>query len=157
MTKPMLLRLASLLALVWIVTAIAAWLIVDPSDNLVAARGGRGGARSVEDLAPRDLHPAAKTLEKVALWGIRRDGSAGQPGAAKKTEEKPLEWRVIALVAKTDEKYLLVRIAGQPSNGQGKRKPARRPTGDAYPGQNVRRGKCRRRRRNGYPEFLAYF
>ena len=115
MTKPMLLRLASLLALVWIVTAMAAWLIVDPSDNLVAARGGRGGARSVEDLAPRDLHPAAKTLEKVALWGIRRDGSAGQPGAAKKTEEKPLEWRVIALVAKTDEKYLLVRIAGQPS------------------------------------------
>ena len=115
MTKPMLLRLASLLALVWIVTAMTAWLIVDPSDNLVAARGGRGGARSVEDLAPRDLHPAAKTLEKVALWGIRRDGSAGQPGAAKKTEEKPLEWRVIALVAKTDEKYLLVRIAGQPS------------------------------------------
>lgn len=114
MTKSVLLRLASLLGLIWLVTAIVAWLLVDPSDNLVAARGGRGGARLDYDLAPRDLRPAMETLVKISLWGIRRDGSAAPPDA-QKAEEKPPEWRVVALVARKNEKYLLVRILGQPS------------------------------------------
>lgn len=114
MSKPMLLRFACLLGLIWLVTAIVAWLLADPSDSLVAARGGYGAPRLDYDLAPRDLRPAKETLEKAALWGIRRDGSAAPRPGAKKDEGKPPEWRVVALVAKENEKYLLVKIVGQP-------------------------------------------
>lgn len=115
MTKPVLLRLLSLLGAVWLVTALAVWLLADPSDNLVVARGGRGGARPDYNLALRDLRPAAQALEKNTLWGLRRDGSVAPKPEAKKAEEKLPEWRVMALVAKDNEKHLLIRIVGQPS------------------------------------------
>ena len=115
MTKPVLLRLLSLLGAVWLVTALAVWLLADPSDNLVVTRGGRGGARPDYNLALRDLRPAAQALEKNPLWGLRRDGSVAAKPEAKKAEEKPPEWHVIALVAKENEKHLLIRIVGQPS------------------------------------------
>ena len=114
MTKNFLIRLAAVILLVWSVGAITSWMLFDPSDSLVGAKPGRGGATTVYNLAARDLREAADLLSKNAIWGIQRDGSVRVPDASKENaEEKMPEWRMLAAVVKGKDRYLLIQVDKQ--------------------------------------------
>ena len=111
MKKNLLVRLTGIILLVWVIGALTSWMLFDPSDSLVGAKPGRGSQIPVYNVAPSDLREAADLLSKSALWGIRRDGSGPVSDASKeKTEEKKIEWRMLAAVVKGGDRYLVIQV-----------------------------------------------
>jgi hypothetical protein len=97
--------------LIWILGAVAAWMLSNPGDALVGARPGGGGSTPVYDLAPSDLREATELLSKSALWGIKRDGTVLPPASkSKEAEEKKIQWRILASVSKKQERYVVIQI-----------------------------------------------
>ncbi len=115
MRKLFFIRLFAAILLIWLTGAVISWLLFDPSDTLVGVKRGVGEAPPIHSLAVSDLSEAADLLSKTALWGIRRDGSAGPLKDASKgnAEEKKPEWRMLATVVKGQDKYLLIQVDGK--------------------------------------------
>ena len=118
MTKAFFQRLGALVLLLWLGGAIAAWLLLGPSDNLVAARPARTETLPDYRLAPEDLSTEAAALQKNLIWGMERDGQPKKSEAAKKAEEEkakqPVPWYLLAAVKKVAERYVIVSINKQP-------------------------------------------
>ncbi len=116
MTKAFFYRLGAIVLLCWITGAMASWLLLGPSDNLVGARVSRSAKLPDYRLAPEDLSTAIETLKNNPIWGLERDGKPPKTEAAKKEEEekKKIVWHLLAAVKKTDERYILVKINNDP-------------------------------------------
>ena len=117
MTKAFFQRLGALVLLLWLGAAIAAWLLLGPSDNLVAARPTRTGTLPDYRLAPEDLSTEAAVLQKNLIWGMERDCKPPKTAAEKAKEEekkKPLPWYLLAAVKKSGTRYIVISINKQP-------------------------------------------
>lgn len=116
MTKAFFQRLGALVLLLWLGGAIAAWLLLGPSDNLVAARPARTETLPDYRLAPEDLSTEAAALQKNLIWGMERDGKPPKTAAekAKEEEKKVVNWYLLAAVKKPGAHYIVISINKQP-------------------------------------------
>ena len=116
MTKAFFQRLGALVLLLWLGGAIAAWLLLGPSDNLVAARPARTNALPDYRLAPEDLSTEAAALQKNLIWGMERDGKPPKTAAekAKEEEKKVVNLYLLAAVKKPGAHYIVISINKQP-------------------------------------------
>jgi len=118
-------RLAILVAVVWALCLLFAWLMLSPPQPLIGAKQPIPSLPSGEHLDQRDLSQSLTLLESIPLWGVERDGKPLAPPKAKE-EVKPLAWRVIAVIVRPKERYALLSVEGQAA-------PVSVKEGDALP------------------------
>lgn len=92
-----------MLILFFVAAAFAEWLLV-PSPPQLKPRVPTEESWELAQLPKVQPKIAVEVLNRVSLWG-----KLPEPG-----EEKPLEWRFLGMVTNGQERYVLIKIAGQP-------------------------------------------
>lgn len=92
-----------MLVLVLIAVAFAEWLLV-PSPPLPGTQAPAEEPWKLAQLPKAQPKSAVEVLNRVSLWGKLPEPEA----------QKPLEWRFLGVVAHGKERYVLIKIEGQP-------------------------------------------
>lgn len=101
-------RMAIVMAVLWLSSALAVWLGIEPGASLVGAKAPTVQVPDLATLSRADLAQAQTVLEKTPVWPMQRDGQAPAPVASVVTVEKKIIWSIAAAVLRPKQNYLLI-------------------------------------------------
>lgn len=94
--------------------SLVTWLAVEPEHQLVGLRPQPPRQHEFPWLERENLDITRYTLESTAIWGVQRNGQPPPPPSAPSPENVMLAWKVVAMILRKQERYLLVQIEGKP-------------------------------------------
>lgn len=101
-------RIAGAIAVLWLCSALTAWLGIEPGASLAGAAPAGVRGSDLAALGPADLAQAQALLEKTPVWAMQRDGQPPAPAAPVVTVQKKIIWSIAATVLRPRHGYLLV-------------------------------------------------
>jgi len=99
---------------VWAV-AVAAALAFGPRASVPTTLVGADALPRLPSAAPRDAEAQIAALRKASLWGVPASAPPLPGIAAAEPSLMPPEWRIVAVVAGSTDRFVVVQQANQPA------------------------------------------